>query len=162
MFLCISVCGCSAGSRCSVTVSRRLWTWLWMEEGEVEEVGRAAWRIWPEPSLMTSDACQGTTTAVTVEPQVISANQSISQPINRSLHLSSVISVCTLLWPLSSPLFFCCSFSFLSLCRSWLALNQPGYPNLHWVLRDPQGDGGPRLQDPVLKSGQFGYLRPAG
>ena len=48
------------------------------------------------------------------------------------------------------------------LCRTWMALDQPGYPDVYRVFRDPQGDGGPRLQDPVSESGQSGDLRPAG
>lgn len=49
-----------------------------------------------------------------------------------------------------------------SLCRTWMALDQPGYPDVYRVFRDPQGDGGPCLQDPVSESGQSGDLRPAG
>ena len=43
-----------------------------------------------------------------------------------------------------------------------MALDQPGHPDLYRVFGDPQGDGGPRLQDPVSESGQSGDLRPAG
>lgn len=146
MYLCL----CSAGSRCSVTVSRRLWAWRWTGGGKGLGVRRAAWRIWPGPSLMTSDGCQETTTAVTAELQVI--DRSIHQSINAS----------SLLFHIHPPLTKHGETLILSLCRSWMALDQPGHPDLYWVFRDPQGDGGPRLQDPVSESGQSGDLRPAG
>lgn len=72
-FVCLRVS--SGGSRCSATVSRRLWMSLWMGRGEAEEAGRAAWRIWPGRSLRTSDGCLETTTAVTAELQVINTFQ---------------------------------------------------------------------------------------
>ncbi len=50
----------------------------------------------------------------------------------------------------------------LSLCRSWMAFDKPGHPDLYRVFRDPQGDGSSCLKDPVSESGQSGDLRPAG
>lgn len=43
-----------------------------------------------------------------------------------------------------------------------MAVHQPGDPDLHRVFGDPQGDGGPRLQDPVSEPGQSWHLRLTG
>lgn len=64
-------CLFSAGCRCSLTASRRLWVWLWTGGEKGEEGVRAAWRIWPEPSPMTSNGCRETTAVVTAAHQVI-------------------------------------------------------------------------------------------
>ena len=46
--------------------------------------------------------------------------------------------------------------------RPYLALHQPGSPDLHRVLGDPPGDGGPLLQDPVPRPGPPWNLRAPG
>lgn len=49
-----------------------------------------------------------------------------------------------------------------SLCRTRMAVDQLGHPDVYRVFRDPQGNGGAHLQDPVFESGQSGDLRPTG
>lgn len=46
--------------------------------------------------------------------------------------------------------------------RPDVAVHQPGHPHLHWMLGDPQGAGGPLLQDPVPHSGCTQHLRALG
>lgn len=48
------------------------------------------------------------------------------------------------------------------ICRSPLDLHQPGHPDMHRVLWDPQGDGSPRVQDSEFGPGQTGNIGAAG